>query len=357
MACLVTAILLVLCAAAVNARDTPAPKFTINLDLPAKERWADIGKTYAGKTNALFKQIGRLVVLPVVLETASILAAHLFRYIHQPYRDEILGFANNANVSVGEVVLGNLLYDITAYKKAIRHLEEECTSIVAEDTTGKIYHGRNFDYLLGILRELAIIVEFQRNGETLYTGTTIAGYVGLVTGQKPDEFTVSLDQRNTGAWWLNDMEAAKIGTRGIVNFLIRDVLADPNSNFNTAVHTFSITPLIAPAYIIVGGTRPGEGVVITRDRARTVNLMRLDASHGQWYVVVTNHDPWKPPRRPDDRRATAIKALNRVGRDSINATTLYRVLSTPPVLNSETVYTAIMSAAQPELYESVIRSV
>ena len=354
MACSIIPILLVVCAAAVNARDTPVPTFTINLDLPATERWADIAKSYADKMRFLYDEIMAVVPSPV-LDMTSVLAAHLFKYIPQPYRDEMLGFAENAKVSIGELILCNLLYDITAYNTSL--LEEGCTSIVVEDSTGKIYHGRNLDYAIitSALKELAIIVEFRSHGKTLYTGTTFAGYVGLVTGQKPYRFTVSMDQRNKGAWWLNDLEATKTGTQGIVNFLIRDVLADPNSDFETAVETLSTTPLIAPCYLIVGGTQPGQGVVITRDRTAAVDVMKLDANHGQWYVLETNYDHWDPPPTSDDRRDPAIKALNRIGRNNINAETLYQALSTPPVLNHQTVYTTIMSAAQPDLYVSVLR--
>lgn len=39
-----------------------------------------------------------------------------------------------------------------------------CTSIVAQDTKGNIYHGRNLDYPHNILRNLTINVIFQKNG-------------------------------------------------------------------------------------------------------------------------------------------------------------------------------------------------
>ena len=340
------------CAAAVNARDTPVPTFTINLDLPAIERWADIAVNYADKMRILLNEMSAVFTAPA-MEMASVLAADLFKYIPQPYRDEMLGFANNANLSIGEVILCNLLYDITAYKRTSIF---GCTSIVAEDSTGEIYHGRNLDYVLSTLRDITVTIEFQSNGNTLYTGTTFASYAGLLTAQKPYGFTISLDQRDKGPWWLNDMQAMKTGTQGIISFLIRDVLADPNSDFNTAVETLSTTPLIAPCYLIVGGTQPGEGVVITHNRTGAIDVMKLDANNGRWYVLETNYDHWDPPPTSDNRRDPAIKAMKETGRDNINAETLYQVLSTPPVLNRITLYTTIMSAAHPDLYKAVIRS-
>ena len=41
-----------------------------------------------------------------------------------------------------------------------------CTSIVAQDSKGHIYHGRNLDYVFGsFLRNLTLDVQFIKNGQ------------------------------------------------------------------------------------------------------------------------------------------------------------------------------------------------
>lgn len=41
-----------------------------------------------------------------------------------------------------------------------------CTSIVAQDSAGHIYHGRNLDYPFGdFLRKLTVDVQFLKNGQ------------------------------------------------------------------------------------------------------------------------------------------------------------------------------------------------
>ena len=40
----------------------------------------------------------------------------------------------------------------------------------------------------------------------VYKGTTFAGYVGLMTGMKPNKFTMSLDQQNKHDWQENASE-------------------------------------------------------------------------------------------------------------------------------------------------------
>ena len=211
---------------------------------------------------------------------------------------------------------------------------------------------RNLDDEFQIMREMVVVLEFKRNNKLLYTGTSFAG---LMTGQKPNKFTVSYDARFMGDWQLNDWRAAMVGGRGIIGFLTRDVFETANS-FQQAVDMFSTGPLIDPCYFIVGGTQPGEGIVITRGRWNAIDLWWLKPRQGRWYLLETNYDHWTSPPPTDIRREVAEKAMNRTGRANINPVTLFKVLSIPPVCNNTTMHTTIMSAAQPWLYTTVVRS-
>ena len=340
--------------------DFPVPRFTVDLDLPPEERWADISRIYSEKLSRLMQAMVKHMP-PLANEMLAIAAADILKNTPEPYRSEIMGIAKYTNLSPGSIMLFNMVYELNTFRQARDdvtkgNIVDGCTSIVVQNLADKILHGRNLDWSqIRLLQEASITVDFQKAGRTLYTGSTVAGYVGLVTGQKPNKFTVSLDQRAQGNWTLNAMMATNVGTTGVVSFLIRSVLADPSSDFESAVKTFSSAPLIAPSYFIVGGVQPGEGVVVTRNRNSTALVLQLNVSHGRWYVLETNYDSWKPPPPSDDRRDAAIKALLKVGRTNINPQTLYRVLSTPLVLNNSTVMTVIMSASQPEIYKAVIR--
>ena len=334
-----------------NPHDSLAPKHTINLDLPPYERFQELGVIYADKWPVLLKQIGSVMnTSEAGMRMSYIYSATMFNQLNQPYRDELLGFAVAANRTIGEVIVFNFFFDIFSHKHS-----NWCTSIVAEEQSGGIIHGRNFDHFFDVLREMAVVLEFKRNNKIVYTGTSFAGFFGLMTGQKAYKFTVSYDARVTGTWQLNDWAAAFIGAQGFISFLVRDVFDKANS-FRQAIDMFSHHPLIAPCYFIVGGTQPGEGVVITRGRWSTVDLWWLKPKQGRWYLVETNYDHWTSPPSIDKRRAVAKRAMNHTGRANINPTTLFKVLSTPPVLNFETIHTTIMSAAHPLLYTTVIRS-
>lgn len=53
-----------------------------------------------------------------------------------PYGDEIRGIARASGLPLGDIVFYNIFYEIFTV----------CTSIVAQDAQGHVYHGRNLDF-------------------------------------------------------------------------------------------------------------------------------------------------------------------------------------------------------------------
>ena len=345
-----------------NSAPVPAKRYTVNLDSPPEQRWTEVVKDHEESLVRLIQSVKQS--LPSELASlVSTLGQNIDNFMPHPYGQEIVGIANTLtkfNVTVSDMILGNILYELTAYGNqnfGMKRHVKMCTSIVAQTLNGSIYHGRNLDYdFPDLLRDMTVIIDFQQDGQTVYTGTTFAGMVGLLTGQKPQAYTISVDERDTGSWWMNAFEALLAGTHGITILLVRDTISDKKMDFESAVNSLATKRLIAPSYIIVGGMKSGEGAVITRDRASAKDLWRLDPDNGRWYLVETNYDHWQPPPSGDDRRDPAIKAMEETTRARLNATSLFKVMSTPPVLNSGTTYTTVMSAAMPGIYNSWVRS-
>ncbi|CAB4015127.1 Hypothetical predicted protein, partial [Paramuricea clavata] len=188
-----------------------------------------------------------------------------------------------------------------------------------------------------------------KNGKLVYSGITFAGYIGILTGQKPLAFTVTLDERDKGYLWENIFQLLLAKTTP-VGFFLRSLLANEESNFDYVIKQISQVEMIAPAYIIVGGVKKGEGAVVTRARIETLDVWKLNVSDGRWFLVETNYDHWKPPPSSDDRRHPAIKAMNQMGQKNVGVKGLFQVMSTKPVLNNSTVFTSIMSAKFPSIF-------
>uniref|UniRef100_UPI0037E75CC2 N-acylethanolamine-hydrolyzing acid amidase-like n=1 Tax=Semicossyphus pulcher TaxID=241346 RepID=UPI0037E75CC2 len=323
------------------------PTLNISLDEDPEVRWAPLIKVFdVDYLNKAAAEIIDATVPKWVHHAIKPIVMALEKYVPQPYVGEIRGLAAHFGGSLADVIILNFAYEVSAF----------CTSIIAQDKKGHLYHGRNLDYPHPVLRNMTIDVVFLKNGEVAYRGTSFAGYVGLWTGQSPNKFTVSGDQRGSEHlwnWWKN-VVSAFIFRRSPVSWLVRETL-EVAENFEDAVMRLSKIPIITGVYYIVGGVRPGEGAVITRDRTGPADIWPLDPVNGGWYRVETNFDHWLPPPARDHRREAAIIALNATGQDHIDMEALYQVLSLFPVCNGITVYTTTMSAAAPENYKTLVR--
>ncbi|XP_029358330.1 N-acylethanolamine-hydrolyzing acid amidase [Echeneis naucrates] len=323
------------------------PTLNISLDEAPELRWAPLLRVF--DRDYLKKAAAEVIDSTIpkwVHHAVAPVVASLEKYVPQPYAGEIRGMASSLGGGIADIIMLNFAYEVSAF----------CTSIIAQDKNGNVYHGRNLDYPHPVLRNLTINIIFLKKGQVAYRGTSFAGYVGLWTGQSSNKFTISGDQRGTEHWWnwWKNVVSAVLYRRSPVSWLVRETLEEAQ-DFQDAVMRLSKIPIITGVYYIVGGVRPREGVVITRDRGGPADIWPLDPVNGSWFRVETNFDHWLPPPARDHRREAANKALNATGQDHINMNSLYQVLSLYPVCNRITVYTTTMTAATPEKYSTVVR--
>lgn len=341
-----------------------APRFAINLDLPPKQRWIEVVTKYHDDIQR-FLALLKHYVPSEVLDLLAVVGLKVETAFPYPYNYEILGIAESLKdltggvMNIGDVILANTLYEVSAFSHGKEGGFKACTSIVAQSANGNIVHGRNLDYsFASLFRNMTITVDFQRGGNTVYTGTTFAGYVGLMTGQKPYGYTISLNERDKGQAWMNGLEALANGMGAIASHHIRDVLANEEFDYEHALVYLADKPLIAPCYIIIGGTKPFQGAVITRDRMSVLDFWKLHPEQEEgWFVLETNYDHWTTPPASDDRRDPGMASMRAMGQANVTEAGILGVLSKPPVLNDGTTFTAVMSAAKPESYTTWIREI
>ncbi|XP_048406985.1 N-acylethanolamine-hydrolyzing acid amidase-like [Stegostoma tigrinum] len=337
--------LLLFCLIPVDRGDFSPPRFNVSLEVPPEQRWGPVLKHYDA---AQLRKIVQRVIdaapkwLSFIIERFE---NQLGQILPQPYEAEIQGMAKALNLSLGEGLLINLAYELSSF----------CTSIVVQDTEGNIYHGRNLDFAFSdALRSLTVDLQFIKNGQIVYTGTTFVGFVGLWTGQRPNKFTISGNARVNRDWW--KIAVAVLFQRSLPpSWLIRDTLLEAE-DFHTALKKLTYSPITANVYYILGGVRPTEGVIITRSLNGPVDIWPLNPMKEQWYRVETNYDHWNNPPPSDDRRTPAMQALNATGQNNINLHALLKVLTVKPVLNNFTIYTTLMCAAQPYYYRTLVRT-
>ncbi|XP_065110587.1 acid ceramidase [Paramisgurnus dabryanus] len=337
--------------------------YTVDLDLPPSKRWTEIITDKKNEMVSMIQAIrdladafvpsGKLIDL---VDKGLPLMVNTLPY---PFNEEIKGVASASGVPLGEVVLFNIFYEVFTV----------CTSLVAEDLNGNLIHARNLDFGLFMgwdmknrtwiitekLRPLVVNIDFRRNNHTVFKSTNFAGYVGMLTGIRPNTFTLTMNERfSLDGGYIGILEWILGKRDGMwMSFLTRSVLENATS-YENAKAMLSDTKLLAPAYFILGGNQTGQACIITRSRTQSIHPLELDVKNGRWYVLETNYDHWKAPLFLDDRRTPAMKCMNQTTQTNISVKTVYDVLSTKPVLNKLTAYTTIMEVSKGTL-ESFIR--
>ncbi|XP_004382838.1 acid ceramidase isoform X1 [Trichechus manatus latirostris] len=341
----------------------PVPWYTVNLDLPPYKRWhelmADKAPALRIIVNSLKNLVNAFVPSGKVMQIVDQKLPGLLGPLPSPFEEEMKGIAAVTEIPLGEIILFNIFYEFFTI----------CTSIVTEDKEGHLLHGRNMDFgvFLGWninnnswviteeLKPLTVNLDFQRNNKTVFKATGFAGYVGMLTGFRPGLFSLTINERfamNGGymgvlEWILGKKDATWIG------FLTRSVLENSTS-YEETKNILTKTKILAPAYFILGGNQSGEGCVITRDRKVSLDVYELNPKQGRWYVIQTNYDRWRNPFFLDDRRTTTKICLNQTTQEKISLPTIYDVLSTKPVLNKLTIFTALMDVTRGQ-FETYLR--
>jgi hypothetical protein len=328
-----------LCAKPFGHHVDPAPVATYQVDLDKApiDRWTHIcsNSTYQKTAQFLTNTVNAL--LPnggAGLEEIGNLLNEF--YFPTEYAQEIIGCAKALGISSGWATLMNLGYEVS----------DACTSIVAQAPDGTILHSRNLDFWAGMgftdsLKDMAFIVEFQKNKKTLFRTSTFAGYVGALSGMKDHAFSVTIDTRfypgGLGELFYEVIAAIEERNASLVAFLSRDTLMNEN-DFESALSNLSNDELIADVYYILAGVSAGQGAVISRNRKNATNVWRLDSPQ-RWFEVETNYDHWEQPPWFDDRRVPANHAMQAMGQSHATLENMFKVMSTKPVLNLQTTYT------------------
>eukprot|EP00729_Bicosta_minor_P012178 gene12178-17193_t len=217
--------------------------FVVDLDEPAGTRWNHVVAPFKAQIknlteviiNVLQKIFGKNVVKKVLEELRTSLPQY-YKRLPEDFGEELAGIVRATGIDPSIIFIYNIFYTVFG----------ACTSIVAQDSEGSIYHARNLDF--GIW--------FDDNLD-----------LGLVE------------------WF----DLKKPTSRLEVTMLCRQVLQSKNSgvNYRKALEAINNTGVIGPAYIIVSGAAKPFA-----SDGNTVNLWTLDeviAENRSYFLVQTNY--------------------------------------------------------------------
>ncbi|GMT10578.1 hypothetical protein PFISCL1PPCAC_1875, partial [Pristionchus fissidentatus] len=264
----------------------------------------------------------------------------------EPYKSEIKAMADLTGIQIEKLTLLNLFYEIA----------KACTSLVAMDEQGKVFHGRNLDFGLFFvwntqehtwdltrgLRELVAQYEFMKDGKLLFKAVTFAGHLGILTAVRPGQYSMSTDTRFGSTldtltnFFLNGLDP----DQEFLLYANRDMLTN-YPTFEEARVFIEGVPFLARGYIIMGHMK--GGMVITRSYNGTDHEAIIDPKQKNgWYVLETNYDWDKPDIFLDDRTIPGNKCMQQLGRKRVSKEGIFQVMSSKTTLNKATVYTSII---------------
>lgn len=305
--------------------------FTIDLNKEAENRWEEVIWYYKDDILNILKQSE--ITLCNGNNRLYWLASNFLSLLTNMglvlYYEELKGIAKILDVSVGEVVMLQLAYEFNTC----------CTSVLKKTDNG-VYHFRTMDWNLTDLKPITINVNFIRNGETVFGGTTWAGYIGILTGMRPQQFAISINYRRLNESYFTNLYQA-LRSAWPVSFLVRHVLTNCD-DYEEAKFVLEEADIIAPTYIILSGKN--DGCLITRNRINRLKPLNLVKQNE---IVQTNIDHWTNDPRENiensiERRKFAYEWLND---PDVDIDDLWALMNKAPILANHTIYATGMCVA------------
>mmetsp|Transcript_109396 Transcript_109396/g.353170 ORF Transcript_109396/g.353170 Transcript_109396/m.353170 type:complete len:471 (+) Transcript_109396:80-1492(+) len=352
--------------ATARAREAPVshrpPRYRVDLDLPARERWGGV----------LSDALGRLGTRPFLEYYNAVLAglqeqypkdlafyrAHLAEF-QRAYADllpdaleEVYALADalraraetdeeRQRFSRGEVFLVQLHMQMGNIGVPAHG---ECTSVVVRRPSGAVAHFRNWDFgpLPDALGLASVEVDF------VFGSTGRQGFRCLLalthmdkwtTCMKPGTFSMSLNARTFGRGHergrapSEELALLQEGRRPRVAVLREVMLAE---SYEAALTAASSTHALSSMYVILAGpaqvgavAQGGRGAVVTLSgNGSSADVLPLPGPEEGWFLVQTNVDHWLPmsDERPSSHRREHVKALLQGLGEGAPLESLYKVL-------------------------------
>jgi N-acylethanolamine-hydrolysing acid amidase len=315
-------------------------EYIVHLDGDPQHMWDQVCRDYKEKILNVEKHIDEMVnkgTLSLGLfKSITISFGVLARFNMITFSQELRGISRELGIHVGKVVALQLVYEASTC----------CTSIVVDNGINLML-ARTMDWDMPSLKDLTIDIDFRMRGKTVFKATSWAGYVGILTGVSNRGFAVSVNYRSTNSntFWNNVKELVLYSWP--IGYLVRHTLSQAVDLFE-AVEFLRKNPIIAPCFITIAGKY--SGFVLSRDTRRVLNSQTIHTTRSESVesIVQTNNDvcdnnvdhnlPFS-----NERRKLVQDTFSKIKKNQVNEEFLWKLMSTHPILNSETVYGTIMN--------------
>ena len=344
------------CPVAIKAPYRRVPEHYLDLDLPPEKRWARLVAQYRPQLVAALEACMRQIpYIHKLVEAAP--------RKHDTYANALLGpeyaaearaLAKLLDKSLGSVLLLQIYYEIVTM----------CTSLVAPDAHGTMWHGRTLDWPIAMneLKPITVTLKVRRNDRILYRSTTFLGFLGVLTAVRPQGWAVSVNARLETLSFaddgIGDVRSKLTGILGILRgahmplmFTLRRLM-ETEEDYDKVLEKLQKASSYRNIYAIVSGAQAYQGAVLTytalaSDPPETRTMYVTKTKKYRKALIQTNNDARK--QCPRFNMATAyIKDIPRDKCGVVNR--IVEAIFDVPVANHMTLHHTWMCAARGEIH-------
>lgn len=311
-------------------RTYTGPMYDIDLNQPASERWASFAQDEAPAINSILEDVEQSVeetltpYLPSPLMAAvhsmaaggGWLLRHIANQFGEDYTEELACIAQHADVSVGKLMLGNLIYDLTSLSEMYGC---GCSSASFEVDNQPVLV-RNMDWVTPpSTGRHTRLIRFHK-GNKHYTSVGVAGVVGVVSAYT-DKWAVTVNQApivnslNSLFGWLS---APSLLFKWPALQRVRAV-CDRFPDYNNLILGLRSRETIVPFFAHVIGTKTKEHTVVAHVggdstiRTRRHSLVQtnhyVSGRYAQYNPENGDDWEWDTYSRYRDLKRTVTKSL------------------------------------------------
>lgn len=342
-------------------------RLQLNLDLEPRRRWDFLSHesgfaSYHSQVTQYLEKYIPAHLLPLV----DHISKHMESAYYTDYAQEMESLASALNVSLGEIVLVNLVYQVEQIGTACYKVNTTgpcphengpglCSGLVADAKDGSVWQGRNLDWDLDkALLPFVVEVDYISKGQSVFRGVQVVGMIGVLHGMAMGKFSGQINARDRGGSAVeNLLEELLLGGKTPTHVLRRAL--EQHSNYSDAEQFLQAERLANPVYFIISGVQHGEGAILTRQR-RSCDAWRLYEANPKdskevnpqpgWFRLQTNYDPWEAVPKYDNRREPGVQNTEKFCNGGANVTenTVMTVMTAWPTKNHHTDITSVMCA-------------
>ena len=260
--------------------------YDIDLAAPPDERWTEAAEQFGNQVHKLLAHVDEVLDeslshLPAFWRhTIKLLKSHIatplagivVRCFGQDYAHEIRGISRTIGAPYGELVVANLLYDVSQSLTT----KGACSSASFVTSKGKPVLARNLDWAFpDSVGEHSVVCRFHRR-KSFYTSIGVAGFVGVLSAQRNKAWAVTLNQAPAHA-------LPSQWTQMPACMHLRSA-CDRSMTFDSLVRNIMSTRTMSPFFAHVVGTEPYQQVIL---HGYGVEYSQRETEDG--VLVQTNH--------------------------------------------------------------------